>query len=231
MGVTFEDNSGNCKNAIKASALAFLYEIGGEIRSQTQRNSRRKTGRTAGTYEYMVDENELAVHIGSNDVNAIWEEFGTGEHSIKGGGRKGYWVFVDTGGKPQAPKGGKTYTKEEAKRVVAIMRKKGLNAYYTNGKTANRPLYRAFTATEGKIQSVAEKSFSNIGGCGSSSGGGKNWSLKNYINDIKANTEKLETAMDDPSSLAPQPHMPSIPHAKKPTLPKAKTPKILKNLK
>ena len=48
MGVTFEDNSENCKNAIKASALAFLYEIGGEIRSQTQRNSRRKTGRTAG---------------------------------------------------------------------------------------------------------------------------------------------------------------------------------------
>ena len=179
----------------------------------------------------MVDENELAVHIGSNDVNAIWEEFGTGEHSIKGGGRKGYWVYVDNGGAPQAVKGGKTYTKKEAKRVVAIMRKKGLNAYYTNGKTANRPLYRAFTATEGKIQSVAEKSFSNIGGCGSSSGGGKNWSLKNYINDIKANTEKLETAMDDPSSLAPQPHMPSIPHAKKPTLPKAKTPKILKNLK
>ena len=230
MGVTFEDNSGNCKNAIKASALAFLYEIGGEIRSQTQRNSRRKTGRTAGTYEYMVDENELAVHIGSNDVNAIWEEFGTGEHAINGGGRKGYWVFVDTGGKPQAPKGGKTYTKEEAKRVVAIMRKKGLNAYYTNGKTANRPLYRAFTATEGKIQSVAERCFSNIGGC-SSSGGGKDWSLKKYINDIKSKTDKLETAMDDPSSLAPQPHMPSIPHAKAPKLPKAKTPKILKNLK
>ena len=230
MGVTFEDNSENCKNAIKASALAFLHEIGGEIRSQTQRNSRRKTGRTAGTYEYMVDENELAVHVGSNDVNAIWEEFGTGEYSIKGGGRKGYWVYVDNGGAPQAVKGGKTYTKEEAKRVVAIMRKKGLNAYYTNGKTANRPLYRAFTATEGKIQSVAERCFSNIGG-GSSSGGGKDWSLKNYINDIKANTEKLETAMDDPSSLAPQPHMPSIPHAKKPTLPKAKTPKILKNLK
>lgn len=230
MGVTFEDNSENCKNAIKASALAFLYEIGGEIRSQTQRNSRRKTGRTAGTYEYMVDENELAVHIGSNDVNAIWEEFGTGEHSIKGGGRKGYWVFVDTGGKPQAPKGGKTYTKEEAKRVVAIMRKKGLNAYYTNGKTANRPLYKAFTATEGKIQSVAERYFSNIGGA-SSLGGGKDWSLKNYINDIKSKTDKLESAMDDPSSLAPQPHMPSIPHAKAPKLPKAKTPKILKNLK
>lgn len=120
--------------------------------------------------------------------------------------------------------------KKEAKRIVAIMRKKGLNAYYTNGKTANRPLYRAFTATEGKIQAVAEKCFSNIGG-GSSSGGGKDWSLKNFISDIKSKTDKLETAMDDPSSLAPQPHMPSIPHAKAPKLPKAKTPKILKNLK
>lgn len=229
MGVTFEDNSENCKNAIKASALAFLYEIGGEIRSQTQRNSRRRTGRTAGTYQYMVDENELAVHIGSNDENAIWEEFGTGEHSIKGG-RKGYWVYVDTGGAPQAVKGGKRYTKKEAKRIVAIMRKKGLNAYYTNGKTANRPLYRAFTATEGKIQSVAEKSFSNIGGGGSSSGGGS-YSVKDFIKDVKTKTDELETAMDDPSSLAPQPHMPSIPHAKMPTLPKAKTPKILKNLK
>lgn len=29
MGVTFEDNSENCKNAIKASAIAFLHEIGG----------------------------------------------------------------------------------------------------------------------------------------------------------------------------------------------------------
>lgn len=230
MGVIFEDNSENCKNTIKASALAFLYEIGGEIRSQTQRNSRRRTGRTAGSYQYKVDENELAVHVGSNDVNAIWEEFGTGEHSIKGGGRKGYWVYVDNGGAPQAVKGGKRYSKKEAKRVVAIMRKKGLNAYYTNGKTANRPLYRAFTATEGKIQSVAEKSFSNIGGGGSSSGGAS-YSVKDFINTIKTNTDKLETAMDDPSSLAPQPHMPSIPHAKAPKLPKVKKPKILKNLK
>ena len=64
MGVTFEDNSENCKNAIKASALAFLHEIGGEIRSQAQRNSRRKTSQTAGSYQYKVDEDALAVHIG-----------------------------------------------------------------------------------------------------------------------------------------------------------------------
>lgn len=160
--VEFHSYSVNVKTALKDKAIAFLHEIGGEIRSQAQRNSRRKTSQTSGSYQYKVDEDALAVHIGSDYWNAIYEEFGTGEHAINGGGRKGYWVFVDTGGKPQAPKGGKTYTKEEAKRVVAIMRKKGLNAYYTNGKTANRPLYRAFTATEGKIQSVAERYFGGV---------------------------------------------------------------------
>ena len=55
--------------------------------------------------------------------------------------------------------------------------------------------------------------------------------MKDFIKDVKTKTDELETAMDDPSSLAPQPHMPSIPHAKAPKLPKAKTPKILNNLK
>lgn len=161
--VEFHSYSVNVKTALKDKAIAFLYEIGGEIRSQAQRNSRIKSTQTADSYQYKVDEDELAVHIGSDYWNAIYEEFGTGEHSIKGGGRKGYWVFVyDKDKKPQAPKGGKTYTKEEAKRVVAFMRSKGLNAYYTNGKTANRPLYRAFTTTEGKIQSVAERYFGGV---------------------------------------------------------------------
>ena len=57
MGVTFEDNSENCKNAIKASALAFLYEIGGEIRSQTQRNSRRKKERQKRQNNKKVNKN------------------------------------------------------------------------------------------------------------------------------------------------------------------------------
>ena len=43
-----------------------------------------------------------------------------------------------------------------------MMREKGLNAYYTNGKKANRPLFRAFESNKGKIQSVAEKYFGGI---------------------------------------------------------------------
>lgn len=160
--VEFYNYSVEVKNTLKEKAIAFLYEIGGEIRSQAQRNSRRKTSQTAGSYQYQVDESALAVHIGSDYWNAIYEEFGTGEHAINGDGRKGYWVFVDNGGSPSAPKGGKTYTKAEAKKVVAFMRKKGLNAYYTNGKSANRPLFKAFETTKPRIESYAKNHFGGI---------------------------------------------------------------------
>ena len=160
--VEFYDYSVKVKSALKEKSIAFLHEIGGEIRSLAQRNSRRDTSQTAGSYKSTVDEGGLAVHIGSDYWNAIYEEFGTGSHAINGNGRKGYWIFIDTGGEPKAPKGGKTYTLKEAKRIMAMLRKKGLNAYYTNGKTANRPLFKAFEATTPKIQKVADKYFGGL---------------------------------------------------------------------
>ena len=160
--VQFYDYSVRVKSALTDKAIQFLYEIGGEIRSLAQRNSRRDTSQTAGSYGYKVDEGGLAVHIGSDYWNAIYEEFGTGEHAINHDGRKGYWIYVKTGGKAKAPKGGKTYSLQEARKAVAIMRKKGLDAYYTKGKTANRPLYRAFTTTEPRVQRIAQKIFGGL---------------------------------------------------------------------
>lgn len=89
------------------------------------------------------------------------EEFGTGEHAINNDGRKGYWVYVDNGGIPSESGGssGKNYTLDEAKRIVAAMRKQGLNAYYTKGKTANRPLYNAFETSKPRIIRAAESKF------------------------------------------------------------------------
>lgn len=155
--VKFYDYSVNVKSAIKEKALAFLKEIGGEIRSQASRNSRRKSSQTADKFEYKVDKENMAVHIGSDYWNAIYEEFGTGEHAINGDGRKGYWIFVKSNGAPRVPKGGKTYTKKEARRIMAILRSKGIEAYYTNGKKANRALFKAFTTTEPRIEQIAKK--------------------------------------------------------------------------
>lgn len=160
--VKFYDYSVNVKSAIKEKALAFLKEIGGEIRSQASRNSRRRKSHTADSFEYKIDKENMAVHIGSDYWNAIYEEFGTGEHAINGDGRKGYWIFVKSNGAPRAPKGGKTYTKKEARRIMAILRSKGIEAYYTNGKKANRALFKAFTTTEQHIEQVAKKYFGDL---------------------------------------------------------------------
>ena len=160
--VVFEDNSIYVKDVIEDKIKSFLHEVGGEIKAQAQRNSRRKTSQTAGSYHYRTDMANHAVHIGSDYINAIYEEFGTGEHALHGDGRKGYWVYVDTGGEPKAPKGGKSYTLAEAKRVVRFLRLKGLDAHYTKGKTANRPLYNAFTQNEAKIKAQAERYFKSI---------------------------------------------------------------------
>lgn len=161
--IEFEDYSLQVKNAIKETAIAFLNEVGGELRSQVQRNSRRKTSKTAGSYEYKVDEGQLAVHVGSNFQNAIWEEFGTGSHAINGDGRKGWWVYVSGSSGSSGSSSGKNYASPvQAKKAVAILRSKGLDAHMTQGKTANRPLFKAFTSSRSAIIRKAEEMFGGL---------------------------------------------------------------------
>lgn len=163
--VEFEDYSAKVKTKLTECAIAFLYEVGGELHARTVRNSdmHKKSTTTSGSYDYIVDEAGLAVHVGSNYENAIWEEFGTGKHALKGDGRKGYWVFVDDGGASgEKSKSPKTYTLKEAKKVMAILRNKGLNAYYTNGKQARRPLWKAFESLRSGIEKIAQERFGDL---------------------------------------------------------------------
>lgn len=65
---------------------------------------------------------------------APYVEYGTGLFA-KNGGSSGYWVFVDDENYDPNKKGtGKRYTLEEAKRIVAILRSKGIKAYYSCGQ-------------------------------------------------------------------------------------------------
>lgn len=161
--VIFEDYSVKVKDAMKDKVIAFLYEIGGELVAQTQRNSRRKTSQTAGSYEYKVDEGKQAVHIGSNYQNALWEEFGTGEHALNGDGRKGWWVYVTGASSSASSSNGKTYSSPaQAKRAVAILRSEGLDAHMTKGKTANRPLFKAYSSSKSSIISRARSIFGGL---------------------------------------------------------------------
>lgn len=136
MSVTFKNNSSMVVSEIKSSIKGFLDEAGGELRSQTQRNSRVDTGQTKGSYDYNVQEEtgKSTVHVGSNLENAVWEEYGTGEYAVNGDGRKGGWVYKDAKG----------------------------NYYHTYGKTANEPMKKAFNSSKSKIKQQMQNVLKNL---------------------------------------------------------------------
>lgn len=98
MGVKFHDFSIKVKAVIGENINAVLEECAGEIESQTKRNSRVDTGQTKNSFQHKVDTANHVAYIGSSYENAIWEEFGTGEHALNGDGRKGGWAYIDRNG-------------------------------------------------------------------------------------------------------------------------------------
>lgn len=131
MSVEFKDNRMEVKEMLNQKAIAFLHTAAGELASQTARNSRVNTGQLKGSWDYVVDESELLVTIGSPLENAIWEEFGTGEYALNGDGRKGGWYYVDEMG----------------------------NGHFTYGKKPNRALWNAIQSLKPAIEKMAEDEF------------------------------------------------------------------------
>jgi hypothetical protein len=153
--VIFEDYSIKCQNAIKDAAIAGLAEAGGELVAQTKRRSRVGSpgAKTKNSFQYKVIDDELTVEVGSPDENALWEEFGTGEHAITEnggkGGRKGVWyvpVEKVTGYKRPTYNG----------KVIIVYGKGGQKFYKTNGKKPSRAFFKAFTAMKAKLIQIIE---------------------------------------------------------------------------
>lgn len=154
--IKVEDYTDECMDALKSGILSALEEVGGAIEAQAKRNSRVNTGQTKGSWDHHVNKAKYEVSVGSPLENAIWEEFGTGEYAVNGNGRQGYWVYVKSqeGQTVTESTDGKVYTLGQAKRIMAMLRAEGLDAYYTNGKSPNRTLERAFKSKKNKIKTV-----------------------------------------------------------------------------
>ena len=109
--VKFEDYTIEVEEAIGENIFAVLEECAGELVAQVKRNSRVKTGQTKNSFQHKVTGSffagEFRAYIGSDYQNAIWEEFGTGEHALAGNGRKGGWYYEDDNGKWHYTKGKK----------------------------------------------------------------------------------------------------------------------------
>lgn len=132
--VVFEDNTIEIEGAIDKKINAVLEECAGELESQVKRNTRVKTGKTKNSWQHHVDDEKHVATIGSNYENAIWEEFGTGEHALKGNGRKGGWTYKDEKG----------------------------DWHHTNGKKPSRAFWKAFVALKNKIITRIENSLKGL---------------------------------------------------------------------
>lgn len=135
MPVQFEDFSIQVKAVLDDKALQFLEEAASEIEKAARRNSRVDSGQLKGSWTHLTDDSAFEATIGSPLENAIWEEFGTGEHALHGDGRKGGWAYKDDAG----------------------------NWYYTRGKKPNRTLQNAFDSTKAAIIRRAQEIFKELG--------------------------------------------------------------------
>lgn len=100
------------------------------VEGSAKRKAPKGDGTLRSSIAYRVEGNKGIVYTPLE--YAPYVEFGTGIFAEKEG-REGYWVYVKDGGGSDK-RSSKSYTEEEAKQVMAILRKKGLEAYYTNGQ-------------------------------------------------------------------------------------------------
>ena len=134
MSVEFKDFTKIVLDKIQETGETFLEEVGGEIESQTKRNTKVDTGKTKNSWEHVVNTDKMEVQIGSRYKNALWEELGTGIYALNGDGRKTKWVYRTEDGKFHA----------------------------TVGKKPRRALFRAFESKKNLIIREAKRRFKEL---------------------------------------------------------------------
>lgn len=162
--VEFTDNSVKVKAELNKALVAFLREASAEIKTQAERNTPvGESSQLRRSWDTVVDPGQMQAIIGNTLEYAIYQELGTGEYALEGKGRKGYWVYVKDGSTGGTTRSTKSYTLAEAKRIMAYLRKKGLEAYYTKGTRPKRMLYKAFVMWKPKVEARAKQIFKSRG--------------------------------------------------------------------
>lgn len=162
-GVKFTDNSVKVKAELNKALIAFLHEASAEVKTQAERYTPTGSAQLKRSWDKVVDEGEMQAIIGNTLEYAIYQELGTGEYALEGNGRKGYWVYVKDSDTGSISKSSKSYTLAEARRIMAMLRDEGLEAYYTKGTKPKRMLYKSFKMLKPKIQARAKQIFKERG--------------------------------------------------------------------
>lgn len=123
----FEWNDGAIEELEGAMSVG-LDNATEDLREETYDKSRVDTGKTRESYKTAVEkegEGVVVGHVGSEDMNSIYEEFGTGIYAENGDGRKDSWVYFNENDK---------------------------KFYRTNGKKPNKPMRKALSNKRGDIE-------------------------------------------------------------------------------
>ena len=127
----------NIQGKVNSAALEWLEEAAGELESETKRNTTADTGQLKNSWTHKVDRGAAEAVVGSPLENAIWEEYGTGEHAAEGNGRTSPWfvpVESVTGTKKPSYQG----------KVIVVYGKNGRAYYKTDGKQPQMTMHNAW---------------------------------------------------------------------------------------
>lgn len=156
MAVEFKDYSVKVKKLLENKALQLLTEGAIEIKAQVSKNTKSKkgTGELKRSWNYILDNSDLEAKIGSPLEHAIYQELGTGEWALNNNGRKPPWYVPIGNGSNQMPL-------EVAERYgfKIVYGKNGMKFAEVSGQRPERPLYKAFETSKGKIERRAKTIF------------------------------------------------------------------------
>lgn len=169
--VEFDDNSDKIMAALENAVDRALHVIGDKAVDFAQTELRTPKQVTPGRTQDAVATSHLLqsidyavvgddVYIGTNAEHGPYVEFGTGKYAENGGGRKGWWVYV-IGGRHAPSSTMKIYTKEQAARIVAMLRSKGLDAHMTEGQMPRPYLRPAASEHSEEYREILEESMKN----------------------------------------------------------------------
>lgn len=107
MSVEITDNSKEVSAAIKAARCAGLKKCGLVAEGYAKKLCPVDTGNLRNSITHVVDEQEPAAIIGTDNEYAAYVELGTGIYAEGGGGRPTPWVYQDAKGNWHYTRGNK----------------------------------------------------------------------------------------------------------------------------
>mgnify|MGYP002869970226 CR=1 FL=1 len=162
--ITLTDNSGLYLNALETQIKAALEAIGTQCESHAKQNltaaGRRDTGNLINSINLDVRISEDAVYVGTNVYYGKYVEYGTGVYGENSTGG-GWWVYVDSDWENISTVRGKRYTEKEARRIVAMLKAKGLDAHMTQGQKPTHFLKKAVQDNREEYKEIIESILKN----------------------------------------------------------------------